>query len=70
MWTDVEVLWQKSGSVTVSFNGLVVGGVTGATTTSTKISASLGTVTSGAAVGVGVGRHTYDNVVVSVKRQP
>ena len=49
----------------VTFNGLAVGSL-GANTTSSSISAALGTVTSGAPVGVG--RHTFDNFIVSVRR--
>ncbi len=50
----------------VTFNGLAVGSLSSANTTSSSISAALGTVTSGAPVGVG--RHTFDNFIVSVRR--
>ena len=68
VWTDAGMLWQKTGGVSVTFNGLNVmpEPITFASTTSTKISTTLGPVTVGAPVGIG--RHTYDNLVVSVKR--
>ena len=66
VWTDVQITWQKTGNVTVDFNGLPVADLSSAATTSTKVSATLGVVLSGQAVGVG--RHAYDNFVVSVKR--
>jgi len=66
LWTDVGLVWQKTGAVNVTFNGLAVGSLSSASTTSSSISAALGTVTSGAPVGVG--RHTFDNFIVSVRR--
>ncbi len=68
VWTDVEMLWQKTGGVSVLFNGLNVmpDPITAASTTSTKVSATLGAVAVGGPVGIG--RHTYDNLVVAVKR--
>ena len=66
VWTDVQIIWQKTGAVKVNLNGLTVADLTSASTTSTKIAATLGVVQIGAPVGVG--RHAYDNFIVSVKR--
>jgi hypothetical protein len=66
VWTDVQMVWQKTGAITVNLNSLPVVNMTGVATTSTKVSAQIGVVTNGNPVGVGT--HAYDNLVVSVKR--
>jgi hypothetical protein len=68
VWTDVQIIWQKTGTIKVNFNTLPVlsPDLSGVTTTSTKVSATIGVV--GIGQPIGVGRHAYDNLVVSVKR--
>ena len=67
VWTDVQIVWQMAGAVKVNFNGLsVLDLASSGPTTSTKASATLGVTSFGSPVGVG--RHAYDNFIVSVKR--
>ncbi len=65
VWTNVEVVWTSSGLVKVSFNGVSVLATMGFASTSTKVSATLGIVSFGS---VGMGRHAFDDFIVSVKR--
>jgi hypothetical protein len=66
VWTDVRLVWQNSGAVKVTFNGLSVFESSSVPTNSAKISATLGVVESGPVLVVGT--YAFDNFIVSVKR--
>lgn len=68
VFTDVQLIWVSSGLVKVTYNGVSVLEFSGASSTSTKVTATLGLVPQGAPPGMGL--IAYDNFIVSVKRGP
>lgn len=67
VWTDLMVTWTRAGVVTVSYDGTAVLSTNVGLVTSTNVEASIGLV--GGANVPFMARHSFDNVIVSVKRQ-